>query len=75
MIPQVGEFVGAIIVSTGNRGEIAKVKEAFAASSEAGMQSFDSALLKLYKDGKIGMEEALANADSRANLEASIHFQ
>ena len=55
-------------------GEIAKVKEAFAASSEAGMQSFDSALLQLYKSGKIGMEEALANADSRANLEASIHF-
>jgi twitching motility protein PilU len=57
-----------------NRGEIAKVKEAFVQSSEAGMQSFDSALLELYKSGKIGMEEALANADSRANLEASIHF-
>jgi twitching motility protein PilU len=57
-----------------NRGEIAKVKEAFSESSEAGMQSFDSALLELYKSGKIGMEEALANADSRANLEASIHF-
>ena len=57
-----------------NRGEIAKVKEAFSQSSEAGMQSFDSALLELYKSGKIGMEEALANADSRANLEASIHF-
>ena len=57
-----------------NRGEIAKVKEAFSQSSEAGMQSFDSALLELYKSGKIGMEEALANADSRANLEANIHF-
>lgn len=57
-----------------NRGEIAEVKEAFAKSSESGMQSFDAALLKLYKDGKIGMEEALANADSRSNLEASIHF-
>ena len=57
-----------------NRGEIAEVKEAFAKSSESGMQSFDTALLRLYKDGKIGMEEALANADSRSNLEASIHF-
>lgn len=57
-----------------NRGEIPKVKEAFAQSSEVGMQSFDSALLELYKSGKIGMEEALANADSRANLEANIHF-
>ena len=31
-------------------------------------------LLKLYKDGKVSMEEALANADSRSNLEAQIHF-
>ncbi len=57
-----------------NRGEIAQVKEAFAQSSESGMQTFDSALLTLYKSGKISMEEALANADSRSNLEASIHF-
>jgi twitching motility protein PilU len=57
-----------------NRGEIDQVKEAFAESSEAGMQSFDQALLQLYKDGRIGMEEALANADSRSNLEANINF-
>jgi twitching motility protein PilU len=57
-----------------NRGEIAKVKEAFTQSSESGMQCFDQALLDLYKNGRIGMEEALANADSRSNLEASIHF-
>jgi len=64
--PHVAELV--------NRGEIAQVKEAFAQSSEAGMQSFDTALLDLYKKGVIGMDEALANADSRTNLEASIHF-
>ena len=57
-----------------NRGEIPQVKEAFAQSSESGMQTFDSSLLNLYKSGKISMEEALANADSRSNLEASIHF-
>jgi len=57
-----------------NRGEIAQVKEAFATSSEAGMQTFDKSLLDLYKKGRIGMEEALVNADSRSNLEASIHF-
>jgi len=57
-----------------NRGEIAQVKEAFIQSSESGMQSFDQALLELYKNGRIGMEEALANADSRSNLEASINF-
>jgi twitching motility protein PilU len=56
------------------RGDISKVKESFADSTEQGMQSFDQALLRLYKDGKISMEEALANADSRSNLEAQIHF-
>jgi len=57
-----------------NRGDITQVKQAFATSSEAGMQTFDQSLLDLYKRGKIGMEEALANADSPSNLEASIHF-
>ena len=57
-----------------NRGEIPKVKEAFQSSSEGGMQTFDSSLLELYRNGKITMDEALANADSRTNLEAQIHF-
>ena len=64
--PRIAELV--------QRGDISKVKESFAESTEQGMQSFDQALLKLYKDGKISMEEALANADSRSNLEAQIHF-
>ena len=55
-------------------GDIAKVKESFYDSTEQGMQTFDQALLKLYKEGKVTMDEALANADSRANLESSIHF-
>ena len=46
-------------------GDIAKVKESFRTSSEQGMQTFDESLLKLHKEGKIPMEEALANADSR----------
>jgi len=54
--------------------DISKVKEAFYESSEQGMQTFDQALLKLYRDGRISMDEALANADSRSNLEAQIHF-
>jgi twitching motility protein PilU len=56
------------------QGDIAKVKESFYESSEQGMQTFDQSLLKLYHDGRISMDEALANADSRANLEAQIHF-
>jgi len=57
-----------------NRGDVGRVKEAFATSSEQGMQTFDKALLTLYKSGRISMEEALANADSRTNLEAQINF-
>ncbi len=55
-------------------GDISKVKDAFHESSEQGMQTFDTALLSLYRDGRITMDEALANADSRSNLEAQIHF-
>ena len=56
------------------QGDIAKVKESFYDSTEQGMQTFDQSLLKLYQDGKVTMDEALANADSRANLESQIHF-
>ncbi len=64
--PRIAELIQA--------GDIAKVKESFYESTEQGMQTFDQALLKLYQDGKVTMDEALANADSRANLESSIHF-
>lgn len=57
-----------------DRADVSAVKEAFASSSEQGMQTFDQALLALYKSGRVSMEEALANADSRTNLEASINF-
>lgn len=57
-----------------NRGDISAVKEAAKDSSEQGMQNFDQALLSLYRDGSITMEEALQNADSRTNLEAQINF-
>jgi twitching motility protein PilU len=43
-------------------------------SNERGIQNYDSALLHLYKEGRIDMEEALNNADSRTNLEARINF-
>jgi twitching motility protein PilU len=56
------------------KGDVVGVKEAIAQSSERGIQSFDAALHGLYKDGRIELEEALTNADSRANLEAKINF-
>jgi twitching motility protein PilU len=56
------------------KGDIMGMKEAIRVSSERGVQSYDQALLKLYQDEVITMEEALANADSRTNLEAKINF-
>ena len=34
----------------------------------------DSALYNLVREGRIELEEALSNADSRTNLEAKINF-
>lgn len=56
------------------KGDISAVKEAHKDSSEQGMQNFDDALLGLYKAGTITLEEAMTNADSRANLEAKVNF-
>ena len=56
------------------KGDIAAVKEAHKDSDEQGMQTFDVALLELYKTGTITLEEAMSHADSRANLEAKINF-
>lgn len=56
------------------KGQIDDVKEAMAESTEKGMQTFDTALYNLYKEGRITLEDALANADSRTNLEAKINF-
>ena len=56
------------------KGDISGVKEAHKDSDEQGMQNFDDALLQLYKDGTITMDEAMSHADSRANLEAKVNF-
>ena len=56
------------------KGDVVSIKEAINLSGEKGIQSFDAALHELYKQGRIGLEEAMLNADSRANLEAKINF-
>jgi twitching motility protein PilU len=55
-------------------GDVSGIKEAIVRSSENGIQSFDVALHRLYRDGRIELEVALNNADSRSNLEAKINF-
>jgi twitching motility protein PilU len=56
------------------KGDVTSIKEAIAASAEKHIQSFDVALLGLYRQSRVSLDEALANADSRANLEAKINF-
>jgi twitching motility protein PilU len=56
------------------RGDVIGIKEAIVRSGEVNVCSFDVALHKLFKSGRISLEEALANADSRTNLEAKINF-
>ena len=56
------------------KGDVIGVKEALKNTTERGMQNFDAALYALVKDGRITLDEALANADSRTNLEARINF-
>ncbi|HET6603127.1 MAG TPA: PilT/PilU family type 4a pilus ATPase [Xanthomonadaceae bacterium] len=56
------------------RGQIHEVKEAMEKSLQEGMQTFDQSLYRLYKDGKIDLEEALRKADSRDGLALKIRL-
>lgn len=54
------------------RGEVEGIKEIMQKSETLGMQTFDTALFKLYESGKITLDEALKNADSANNLRLRI---
>jgi len=56
------------------KGEIHTIKEAMEQGTERGMQTFDQALYNLYREGKIELDEALRNADSRNNLALRIRL-
>ncbi len=56
------------------KGQLEDIKDAMETSGTKGMKAFDQALFDLYKEGKITLEEALNNADSRTNLEAKVNF-
>ena len=57
------------------KGDVGSLKELMEKSAEQGMQTFDMALYKLYKKGKISLEEALKNADSKNNLRLRISLE
>lgn len=54
------------------KGEVHELKELMTKSGELGMQTFDQALLELYKDGDISYDVALAHADSPNDLRLMI---
>ncbi len=54
------------------KGEIDTIKEAMEQGVQEGCQTFDYVLFSLYRDGKISLEQAIANADSANNLRLKI---
>ncbi len=57
-----------------HKGDVHSIKEAMEKSENIGMQTFDSHLLRLFKDGIITLEEALLNSDSPNNLKLKINL-
>lgn len=56
-------------------GDVLAIKEVMEKSENMGMQTFDTALYKLYKAGRITLEEALHNADGANNLRLKIELE
>ncbi len=50
------------------KGEIGEIREALEKSMAPGSQTFEQSLFKLFVEGKIGQDEAMANADSSSNM-------
>jgi twitching motility protein PilU len=75
LIPAVETMVLSRYVSELIRkGDVHELKEAMARSEAHGMKTFDDALYDLYKGGRISLEEALQNADSRNDLALRIRL-
>ena len=56
------------------RGGVSELKEIMEKSVNLGMQTFDHALLALFKQGRISEEEAIRNADSANNIRLKINL-
>ena len=54
------------------KNRLTEIKEIMEKSENLGMQTFDGALFKLYMDGRVSFDEAMANADSPNNLRLRI---
>ena len=56
------------------KGEIDQLKEAMKQGLDVGMMTFEESLLRLYRGGRITLEEALENADSRSDLSLRVRL-
>lgn len=56
------------------KNDVASIKDAMKQGGQAGMQTFDQALLELYREERITREQALAHADSRNDLRLAIRM-
>ena len=54
--------------------KMSEIKEIMGENTDIGMQTFDQSLFKLFSNGKIDEDNALANADSRNDLSLKIRF-
>jgi twitching motility protein PilU len=54
--------------------KLGDMKDIMADSNDIGMNTFDQALFRLFANGKITEEDALANADSRNDLSLKMRF-
>jgi twitching motility protein PilU len=54
------------------KGKIEDIKDAMAQNVESDAQTFDQALVNLYREGHISEDEAINNADSKTNVRLEI---
>lgn len=57
-----------------DKGKVDDIKEAMAKGGDLGMQTFDQALLRLHRQGKISKENAILFADSKNNVSLQLRL-
>jgi twitching motility protein PilU len=57
------------------KGEVPKMKELMARSTEQGMQTFDQCLFNMFESGLISYDEAVRNADSQNELRLRVKLE
>lgn len=75
LVPAVETLLNtSLIADLIKNDEIDKIRDAIGQSVSPGSQTFEQALVKLFKNGTISKEEALRNADSASNISSLIDY-